>query len=302
MPLDDAALTQFLELSFDALCTRRVSDLVSVEAIMAGVDDVTAKERVARFHARFVVPSRERLLARGKTSAVKLGAWLPKPASDKIAAALAAPYHLPRSVIDDLATSDEVKQEVRAMLEQAILGFLKKGEKSPIGLGARAVAQMGKGLLGGIGEGIQKQVQERVRDFVDAQVGSMQERLAKKLASEETARSLGRVRKKWFLSALEKSEKELSPTVHQIPFALLDALVPEVVRHNATRAEVREAVTVEVKRALDELSTQTVGELLDELGLRQRVRAEVRDRGLPLARDLVATEAFRAFWERARAD
>ena len=55
------------------------------------------------------------------------------------------------------------------------------------------------------------------------------------------------------------------------PWEALDAMVPALVAHNLARAEVRAALREEVAAAVAELSTQTVGELLDELGLRAAV-------------------------------
>jgi hypothetical protein len=70
--------------------------------------------------------------------------------------------------------------------------------------------------------------------------------------------------------------------------------LPSVVAHNLARAEVRAALREELAAAVAELTQQTVGELLDELGLRALAREAMRAQGLPLARAFVASPAFAA--------
>ena len=69
-------------------------------------------------------------------------------------------------------------------------------------------------------------------------------------------------------------------------------MVPALVAHNLGRAEVRTALREELAAAVAELSTHTLGELLDELGLRAAVGDAVRAHGLPLARAFVASAEY----------
>jgi hypothetical protein len=69
------------------------------------------------------------------------------------------------------------------------------------------------------------------------------------------------------------------------------------VQHNAARVELREAVKGEVAAVLAELETQTLGELLDELGLRAWAREGSARAGVPVLRGFFATEGFGAWWQ-----
>ncbi|MEI8258360.1 MAG: hypothetical protein WCJ30_22010, partial [Deltaproteobacteria bacterium] len=155
-------------------------------------------------------------------------------------------------------------------------------------------------LFGGIGEGIQQQLQDRVRDFVDSSVTTVQKRIADRIASEEVARSLGQHRRKAFLGLLEKTEADAAKTVMRAPNDKIDAMIPAIVAHNLARPAVREAIEAEARAALEELSKQTVGELLDEIGLRNVARESLHAHGLPLARAFVATAGFDAWWTSTR--
>jgi hypothetical protein len=170
------------------------------------------------------------------------------------------------------------------------------GIRDALGWGARAAAAAGKGLLGGIGGEIQKQLQDRVRDVVDGSMAMVQARIADRLASDETARTLGAARRRAFLGLLEMTEADAAKSVRRTPFDKLDSLVPKVIAHNLARAEVREVVRDEIRAVVAELARQTVGELLDEAGLRDAARAALHAHGLPIARALAQTPGFQAFW------
>src|SRR5262249_2413600 len=162
---------------------------------------------------------------------------------------------------------------VRAIMYEALQSFIHKafavtpggrGLRGVIGLGAKAAG----GLFGGLGEELQRQLEERVRDFVDGGVKMIQQRVAQRRASEGTALILGKQRRAIFLDSLKRSESEVAKMVTGVPWEALDALIPGIVAHNVARQEVRAAVKEEVVAVAKELSTQTVGQLLDEFGLR----------------------------------
>jgi len=163
-----------------------------------------------------------------------------------------------------------------------------RGLRGVIGLGARAAG----GLFGGIGEELQRQLEERVRDFVDGGVSVMQQRVAQRLVSEETARLLGKRRRALFLDVLKRPESEAARLLERLPWMAIDALVPSLVTHNLARPELRAAVREELGAVLAELSKQTIGELLDDLGLRASTYEWVRVQVLPLARQFAASPRF----------
>jgi hypothetical protein len=280
---------------FDFLCEHRVSELVDTQQIMTAVDTVSTPERIGRIVTRFVAPSRQRLLDRATQSKLLFGVWLPDPVKTAIADYLGRPARIPKKLIDEFVASEKVREQVRTTMQEAITGVMKPGAKGiggVIGLGARAAGAAGRGLFGGLGAEVQKQFEERIKDVVDGAVGLVQKRIAERLASEETARSLGKRRKKAFLDLQQRSEKEAGEFLAEAPHALLDGLAPVVIPHNLQRAEVREAVQAEVDAALAELSTQTIGQLLDDLGLRDQVKQGLRDKLGPLISAYVASPFF----------
>src|SRR4051794_16914326 len=193
--MDDAALTRFLDAAFAFGCTRRVAEFVDVDRLLAAADVAAEPSRVARMVARFVAPGRARVLDRLRASSLPLGVWLPDPVRDAFAAMLGKPAPIPRGLVDKLVADENVRESARTMLQEALSSFITKafavtpggrGLRGVIGFGARAAG----GLFGGIGEEIQRQLEERVRDFVDGGVAMLQQRAAQKLTSEDTAQKL----------------------------------------------------------------------------------------------------------------
>ena len=306
--VDEAALAALLDKAFEFLCERRVGEIVDTDRVLAMVDAVGTLERVTRFTARFVVPARTRLLALAGKSELLLAEWLPPASRDVLANFLGQPMPIPRKLVDEAVASERVRDSVRALLQESLSSVISrgfqatpgggKGLRGVIGFGARAAGAAGRGIFGGLGDELQRQVEERVRDFVDGGVGMVQTRIAQKLSSEETARELGVHLRHGFLDLLKKTEAMAAKFLGHAPHELIDALVPVIVTHNLARKEVRDALRTEVDATLAQLSKQTIGELLDELGLRELARTATRERLGPLAVAFVASPQFAAWLKR----
>jgi hypothetical protein len=275
--LDDAALTGWIDRAFDLLCEKRVSDLIDVDTLIAGADAVGAPERVSWIVTTFVAPVRERLLAAARASDRLIGEWVPAPAKDALATLLGAPMKIPDDLIDELVTSEEVRDSVRSMLQESFLGIIAKARRTPL-----AGAAM---LFGGVFD----LFQERIGQLMDVGVGIVQQRIAQKLADPATAKALGKRRRRGFLRLLKRPERDAATWIDRIPNAAIDALTPSLVAHNLAREEVRAGLRAEIDRVLRELSREPIGALLDRLGLRELARTTMRARALPLLRELLAS-------------
>ena len=278
--MDDAALAQFLDAAFDFLCTRRVGELIDTDRVLQTVDAALMPERTTRFIARLFAPLRTRLLARARDSQLQLSVWLPAPAKDAIAQMLGTPAPIPKEIIDEIVHSDRVRQDVREMFLESVNSVVSKAfSVAPGGKAARGMLGLAGGFFG---------VENRIKDVVDVGVAIMLRRLGEKLASDDTARLIGKQRKRGFLALMKRTESETGKFIERVPHAILDALAPGVIAHNLARAEVRDAVRAEVAAALAELDKQTIGDLLDEAGLRDATREWIHARIQPLAQELLA--------------
>jgi hypothetical protein len=307
--ISDAALASLLDLAFDHLCSRKIGELVDLDRAVAHVDAALEPARVAEIQRRLVRPARDRLLALAKQSSLEVEVWLPDDVRALIADALGEPAPLPPKLVDELVGSEKVRDEVRAMLSDTLQSFIKKAtgggdekDASPaasvgraFGFGARVMASAGRGLLGGLGDQLERTLQEKVRDFVDASVAAVQQRIAKKLTSEDTAKALGKRRKQAFLTFMGKTEQEVAGYVEKAPQDLIDGLVPILIAHNMQRKELRDAVRTEIAAAFEELGDDTVGELLERTGQKALAREVLHAQVAPVVRAFVASPAFAAW-------
>jgi hypothetical protein len=295
--MDDETIVRLLDGAFAFACERRLAEFVDVDRLLVAVDAAATEPRLMRLMERLVAPARARAVERARASSLPLGAWLPDPVRDALATLLGLPAPIPRALVDKVVADEHVRDSARAMLNEALSSFIHKafaatpggrGLRGMIGLGARAAG----GLFGGLGDELQRQLEERVRDFVDGRVTLLQQRVAQRLASDDTARLLGKRRRRAFLDLLTRPESQAARLADRVPWLALDAMVPAIVRHNLARAEVRAALREECVAVVAELSTQTIGELLDELGLRAIAKEELRARGLPLVRAWLGSQHF----------
>lgn len=293
--MDRAEADQLIDLAYDFLCQRRMGELVGTDRVIAAIDALCQPMRTARFVQRFIGPSRIRLFERAKKSALKLQVWLPEPMRDMIAAELAKPAPIPRRMVDEMIASDRVREGVRAMVQETVEGVFERVLKSMpggsgkglfgvIGVGARVAGAAGRGMFGGI-----------ANEVIDQGVQLVQRRLVERLTSDDTARSLGARRRALFLKMLETPEPKAGKFFERAPWVLIDGLMPVLIGHNLGRPEVREALRAEVEAVLAELSTQNIGDLLDEMGIRDIVRASLHEHVSPLIVEFAALPAVAAW-------
>lgn len=285
MDAPDADLLALLDDSFERLCAQPVGAFLDPEGALATLDLLGDPERVAGFNERVMVPLRDRLLDRAAKSDVKLRDWLPDEAAARIVERAGRPRPLPPKMVDELVASERVRDGVKATLTESLTSFVQKASagggaaavgggmlRGALSFGAKAAGKM----LGGVGEEIQRQLMDRVGDFVDGAMSNVQQRIAERLKSEETSRALG---KRWgagVAKALEGTEANGAKRLRRVAWAEIDAMAPAVVAHNAQRAALRATLAEELVAVGADLAGETVGSLLDAAGLREMAHAQWR--------------------------
>ncbi|MDP3277887.1 MAG: hypothetical protein Q8Q09_22070 [Deltaproteobacteria bacterium] len=309
MQLTDDQSDELTQLVFDHLCAQPLRTFVDLEQLLPMLDDALAPERTRESHARWGIPMRDRLLALGKSSELTLSSWLPGATADALDQLLGQPVKIPRKAIDDAVASEQVRESLRQLVTETLDGFVQRGLsgdnassssgpslRGVLAFGARAAAGVGKGLLGGLGDEMQKQLQERAKLFVDASMAAAQKRLADRLASEETSRSLGKQRQKSFRRLLSRTEREAATWIEKsTPWAEMDRLLPDVVAHNLARQPLRDAIMQEARALVETLGDETLGEALTRLGLYVHAQHWVRTLGTLTMRSALRSESI-ALW------
>lgn len=284
--MDDDAHLALIDDAFDRLCALPVGVLFDPVSALESLDALSDPERVATWNARLMVPLRDRIIDRAAQSDVRLRDWLPDEVAAKIVERSGRPRPLPPKVVDELVASEKVRDGVKATLTEALTSFVQKA-----GSGGSTAAAVGGGMLrgalsfgakaagkvlGGVGEEIQRQLMDRVGDFVDGAMSSVQQRIAERLKSEDTAKAIG---KRWgagVAKAMDGTESGGAKRLRRVAWAEVDAMSPAVVAHNVRRPALRETIAAELAAVAADLEGETVGSMLEAFGLTEIVRGQWR--------------------------
>ena len=288
MEAPDADLLALLDDSFERLCALPVGALIDPAAALAALDLAADPARLAHFNQRLGVPLRDRIIDRAAKSDVRLRDWLPEEAAAPLVERAGRPRPLPPKMVDELVASERVRDGGKATRPEALTAFVQKASsgggaaavgggmlRGALSFGAKAAGK----VLGGVGEEIQRQLMDRVGEFVDGAMSNVQQRIAERLKSEETSKALGRRWGAGVAKALEGTEAQGAKRLRRVAWAEVDAMGPAVVAHNAQRPALRAAIAEELVAVAADLEGETVGSLLDAMGLRELARTQWRGLG-----------------------
>jgi len=268
--------TQLALAIFDALCERRLRELVDDELISDAMDALAAPGRAAEVMTRLVAPLRQGVLARqrGDLASSPLSEAIPAGVLELVIALLPSLPPPPRELVERAIGSPEVRAEVRRLLEETVGELMSRvtgsrGPRGVIGWGARAASAAGRGLFGALGGDLES----KLGDAVDFGVSFAQKRIVELIASPESARRVGKELAHLAPRLVEVKEAEIARMLERVKWPLIDGLIASLLSHNATRPRVRAIVLAEHAALVERLSETTIGELLERFGLRAPLRA-----------------------------
>jgi hypothetical protein len=258
-----------------------------VDVLAAAVTEGNA----LRVTERWLEPTWERHKGRSRGEGDTVGDAVPDPDRERIRALL-RDAKLPRARWADGAVDPQlVRDLVAPVLQQTLLGFVKKlpgmgggagGAGGGGGLGGLAgafgkraleqagrLADVGRGVLGGA---IDERVQQVAQDFSRGAVGGMREALRERLKSDEGKRLVGQIREQVFDRLLTAQVCDLMDDAEAVPLERVREVAASLVAFNAQRDFVRTAVRQEVEAWLALEGARTAEELLSEAGLLDVVR------------------------------
>jgi hypothetical protein len=259
---------------------------------------------------------RERLAARTRdtladwaTDRRPLREALPREVDAPLRQALSHPY-VPR---EELVWRLLDQQVFRSLMSEVLEGTLKRfrkrvsgvDEKLFGGLGKRA-AQRGRGLFGGVAEGlvgavadeVESQFEKRLAEFLASATGEGLRVVARHLANEEHAASYAAVRVALLDTVLDMPIADLAAEIDGMdPMAYVDVAV-EALRGELSRDDFVSRTEQRIAGLLDEVGDGTLGAWLDEAGLREVWTRSTTELLADQLGRVVATERFAGWWER----
>jgi hypothetical protein len=291
---DGAVRKALVEQLVDHAFERPIGELVDAGEVVDLLAAAVTEGNARWVAERWVEPVWERHKVRSLAERDTVGDAVPEPDRERIRALL-RDARLPKAAWADGMVDPQLVRDLFApVLQQTLLGFVKKlpgmggegtgGAAKAVGgalgglagaFGKRAMASAGRiadAGLGVLGGALDERVQQVARDFSRTAVGGMREAMRDRLKSDEGKRLVGQIREQVFERLLTTRVAELMDDAETIPLERVRDVAASLVAYNAARDFVRTAVRDEVEAWLRLEGPRTVGDVLDEAGLRGAVR------------------------------
>jgi hypothetical protein len=214
-----------------------------------------------------------------------------------ICAAIAHPVTPDREMVGRILEHGAVENLLRDLLVSALQGFAAKLRPSIPG-SERTHSRLGRlkraseGMLGGLGAEIERQAEQKAKDFVDSILSSVVAQAADNLCDPSKAEGYGRFRGHLFDQFLDTPITDLNRELAKIDPDTLVSTASAIMRALASRTELEAEVTELIVLGLSQIGDQTAGDLLAEAGVGDAWRPELETRLTTLARGFTATPAF----------
>jgi hypothetical protein len=186
---------------------------------------------------------------------------------------------------------------LRDVLVGALRGFVRK-LKAPVprplsklrALGGKALQD---GVLGGLSHEIERQAEARIKDFVDGAVHGFVEQVADHVTAPEHTSAYAAFRVHLVDTLLDTELSVFAGEIEKLQPEALVATGAATARALARRDGFEGEIERALRAAIDASSGRSLGELLDEAGIREDWRKEAEGQLAAQARNLVASDAFR---------
>lgn len=305
----------------DHLFAQKLRDLVDFERARSIATRSLTKSNLDRIFERHVIPGYARYIAAINASTETVGAFVPDSARDEIVAVIQK-SKIPRGKWTDGAVDKALIRKLFAPVwMNLLLAFAKRlplpgigggGEKSGssggVGRGVSGIAgritrtatkqaerlvDAGKSVMGGIGSEVERRLQGAAKEFSESAEEVFREALQDRLKSKEGREIVGQISRQVTDHVLVTKLSEIHADASRLPMEDILKIAPSVVSHSAPRTFVERLVRGEIDAFLAVEGDRPLGEVLDELGVRDDVRAAVVGHASSLARGFFATPAFR---------
>ena len=222
---------------------------------------------------------------------------LPEEVLAPIHTAVTHPFTPSRPIVGKLVEHGAVEGLLRELLVGALQGFTKKlrpssggGERATSRL--RSLKRVSEGMLGGLGAEIERQAEQKAKEFVDSILSSVVAQAADDLCDPAKAESYGRFRGHLLDQLLDTPLAELNVEARKIDPDTWVNTASAIATALAGRKDLETEVVTIIDFALSTVGDQTAADLLDDAGIADAWRQEVETSVNALAIDFVKTPEF----------
>lgn len=219
---------------------------------------------------------------------------------------LRRPYVPDRVLIGALLDHDTARLMLKTLFQDLLVAFAKKLRppvtiRTPSAFG-RLSNKLSEGVLGAVGHELEHQVEQRAREFTDAGVQRLVERMADHLCNGELVREYGEWRVHVLDVLLRTDRRALAGEVEKLDPEALIATGTAVVRAFVARPELPGELESVLRAVVEGAEGRSTRALLGAVSSGPAASGEqgialVRDLMRQRARSVVETEAFARWWD-----
>ncbi len=295
-------LDALVTLTLDHLLARPIAELIDAAWLAKAITDgVRSSARSPEFE-RWVAERVERTLTRADRLDGALGDRIPMTLLGPLEKALGRPYQPDRELVRALFDHPSTRTILREVLQANILEFGKRmrammpdAGKLPGGGLASRLAGVAKGVATAVGGELERQLEPKVKSFVEDILGVTVDMMIDRVSSEGFAPEFSAWRIDVLHALLGQPIDRLVAERHKYPPQEFAADVAAILRALAAWRGLAEQIEEVVTELIREHGDQSAREFLDGSGLEQAWRPQLHQALVDQARALVAGPEFAAW-------
>lgn len=296
-----------------------VRALVDPEEVLDLLVGGLTQENLDRVFTRHLRPAKSRREARWRETGERAGELVSDEIAARIETLLSRPDGPNAAWAKDAIDPADVRALLAPALREVLLSFVEKiaalTPKVPKAPEPRAPSRFGfrdrikknlkerseqivgaaGSVLDGLGLDFRERLEETANEFGESASGVLRKGVEKRLESDEGKEILARMRVQLFRRLLDTPLAELAGDASRVDESDAGAVLGSILAYNATRAEVRQALSNEAASVLSIEGDRSLRELFAEAGVLDQVRAPTVQRAATLSQDLFASEPFAAW-------
>lgn len=322
------ALDELAALLVEDAFERPLREVVEADRVVAMTVAAIDVERLSRSLGSVIRPILDRQKEILETRGELAKQWLPPDAEARLDEIVARTRVKPRRWMGSLVDPNDLRELLAPVLQETLLAFARRasvfgkegasGEESApkssggglLGGFAKGIAQsageraskLGKGVLGNLGAEMEKRMGSAARDFSQGAFEPLRDAFRDRVKSPEGKAILLRMRTRAIHRICEAKASELLELLDAAPREKVDALIAGAIAHDIGREEVRAMVRDEVEVFLAAREGMTIGGLLDEWQMTEKVREEARFVVKRFAQSAVRSDAFERWFRNLMAE
>jgi hypothetical protein len=232
---------------------------------------------------------------------------VPADVVDPIKSAIQKPITPNRMMVGRLVEHGAVESLLRELLVSALQGFA--GRLKPSMPGAertssrlRSLKRVSEGMLGGLGAEIERQAEQKAKDFVDSILASVITQAADDLCDPKKAESYGRFRAHIFEQLLDTPLDELNKEIQKLDPETWVSTSSAMAKALSERPNMESEIKEIIEFVLSNIGEKTAAEVLDEAGIEDSWRQQAEMQCSTVARGFVKSDAFGTWLEQLLKD